>query len=262
MSRDLVAHDVSLLKHFFGKWLAASGRSFVHHHGQWGFQSMGQIADMRAGSLYDLSIRFNQSVGFSCKRSNFFGERPREAFSAARTYSCQAVCDPFKRGKAEANLKHSGEQQHRSKNGKGNNEGLVEGAHFVGNLGGVARNRNEVTAFVAEVDISLNEPQPLILRPRHIPLAGAIGASGNTMVLQVRQTAIPKRSRRSHFAFLAVQPSDLPIPPRQRQFEQWLAKRLRKFFVSLFWRSNIGHQRTQVNAEAAVERALDRLPVQ
>ena len=80
MARDLVAHDVSLLKHFFGKWLAASGRSFVHHHGQWGFQRMSQIADMCAGPLYDLSIGFNQSIRFACQRSNFFGERPRQAF--------------------------------------------------------------------------------------------------------------------------------------------------------------------------------------
>src|SRR5262245_63590433 len=131
MAGDLVAHDVSLFKHLCGKWLAVSGRSFVHHHGQRSFQGVSQIADMRSGPLYDLSIGFDQSIGFSCQRSNFFRERPREAFRTAGAYGCQVASDPFKRGEAETNLKTSCEKQVCSKDGKRNNERLVERAHFV-----------------------------------------------------------------------------------------------------------------------------------
>ena len=47
---------------------------------------------------------------------------------------------------------------------------LVERARLLRDLGGVAGDRHEIMALVAEIDIALDQPQPLILRrPRHSP---------------------------------------------------------------------------------------------
>jgi hypothetical protein len=80
--------------------------------------------------------------------------------------------------------------------------------------------------------------------------------------LQVRQPTIPKRTRSADFGFSGIDARDLPVPARQGQLKKRLAQRLRKFFAAFFRRSDIGHQSAQVNAKAAVESALDRLPIE
>ena len=42
-------------------------------------------------------------------------------------------------------------------------------------LGGVAGDRDQEAAFVAEIDVALDQAQPLVLRPLHIALAAAVG---------------------------------------------------------------------------------------
>ena len=64
-----------------------------------------------------------------------------------------------------------------------------------------------------------------------------------------------------HFLLGAVEPRDLPIPARQRQFEQRLADRLREFVGALFRRGDVGNQRAQIDVEPPVEGALDGVAI-
>ena len=42
---------------------------------------------------------------------------------------------------------------------------LVERARLVVDLGGVAGDRDQITPLVAEIDVALDQPQPLVLGP-------------------------------------------------------------------------------------------------
>src|SRR4029077_689348 len=107
-----------------------------------------------------------------------------------------------------------------------------------------------------------HQPKALVLGTRHVDLTRTVGASGDDIVLQVRQTPIPKRTRSTDSGVSRVGARDLPVPARQGQLKKWLAQRLRKFFAAFFRRCDIGHQSAQVNAKAAVESAFDSLPIE
>jgi hypothetical protein len=64
-----------------------------------------------------------------------------------------------------------------------------------------------------------------------------------------------------HFGLRRIEPRHLPVPARQRQFEQRLADRLRELVGAFLGRSDIGDQRAQVDVEPAIEGALDGLTV-
>ena len=78
----------------------------------------------------------------------------------------------------------------------------------------------------------------------------------------MRQAAVPQRARRAHVGLAGIEPRHLPVPARQRQFEQRLAERLREFVARLLGRGDVGDQRAQIDAEPAVEGALHRLAVE
>ena len=115
--------------------------------------------------------------------------------------------------------------------------------------------------FVAEVDIALDQPQPLILGAADIAVARAVGPGGDAEVLQMRQPAVPQRARGTNLMRAGIDPRHLPVPAGQRQFEQRLAERLREFSAGVLGRGDVGDQRAQIDAEPAVEGALDRMPV-
>jgi len=56
-----------------------------------------------------------------------------------------------------------------------------------------------------------------------------------------------------YFGRFGIEPHHLPIPTRQRQFEQRLADRLRIFVGAFLGRGDIGNQRAQIDVETAVE---------
>ena len=115
--------------------------------------------------------------------------------------------------------------------------------------------------LVAEIDVALDQPQPLVLGPRHIALARAVRPGGNAAVLQMRQAGVPQRARGAHVVLVGIEPRHLPVPARQRQLEQRLAERLREFVAGFLRRGDVGDQRAQIDAEPAVEGALHRLAV-
>jgi len=68
-------------------------------------------------------------------------------------------------------------------------------------------------ALVAEIDIAFHQPQPLVLRPGHIAFARTVRPGGDTVVLQMRQTAIPQRARGAHIRLAGIEPGHLQYQP-------------------------------------------------
>ena len=101
--------------------------------------------------------------------------------------------------------------------------------HLVVDLGGVAADRHQEAAVVAEIDVALDQPQPLVLRALHIALAAAVGIGRDTSV-RSRCGSPRSHSERDerHLGLGAVEPRHLPVPARQRQLEQRLAEHLRR----------------------------------
>ena len=216
---------------------------------------------MGARTLDDFLVGVDQRIGLARERRDLFGEFAGEMLGGAGADGGETVGDALERGKAEAHLEHGGEQQHRRQQDEGDHQRLIERTRLIGDLGGIAGDRDEIMPVVAEIDIALDQPQPLVLRPLHIALARAVRPRRNAAVLQMRQAGVPQRARGAHVVLVGIEPRHLPVPARQRQFEQRLAERLRELVARLLRRSDIGHQRAQINAEPAVEGALDRLPV-
>ena len=216
---------------------------------------------MGTRALDDFLVGVDQRVGLARERRDLLGELPGQPLGAAGADGGKAVGNALERRQAEPHLEHGGEQQHRGEDGKGDDQRLIEGMHFVGDLGGVAGDRDEIMSLVAEIDVALDQPQPLILGPGDIALARAVRPGRHAAVLKMRQAGVPQRTRGAHVVLVWVEPRHLPVPARQRQFEQRLAERLREFVARLLRRSDVGHQRAQIDVEPAVEGALDRLPI-
>ena len=81
---------------------------------------------------------------------------------------------------------------------EGDGERAVEGVRLVVDLLGVAGDRDQKAAVVAEIDGALDQPQPLVLRPLHIAAAGAVGAGRDAVIGEMRQPAVPQRARGAH----------------------------------------------------------------
>ncbi len=126
---------------------------------------------------------------------------------------------------------------------------------------GSPADRDQVAAVLAEIDIALDDAQPLVLGAGDVAVAGAVGADGRHGIVDNRQVAVPQRARRTHIGLRRAEPGDLPVPARQRQIEQRLAERRLGAIGRLLRRHHVGHQRAQIDAEPAVERALDGLAI-
>ena len=138
---------------------------------------------------------------------------------------------------------------------------LVERARLVVDLLGIAGDRDQEAAVLAEIDIAFDHAQPLVFRPLHIAVPRAVGAGGRIGVVECRQVAVPQRARRADLGLGAAETGDLPVPARQRQLEQRLAERRRGAVGRLLRRRHVGHQGAQIDAETAVEGAFHRLAV-
>ena len=258
MTRHLVAHDVGLLLDLGGERVVAARRRLVHHHRQRRLQRMREIADVGARAFDDLAVGIDQRVGFARERRDLHWKRAFELFGAAGADRRQPPGNAVERSQAETHLEHGGEQQHRRQHREGRGDRLGEGEDLVVELGRVARDRDQEAALVAEIDVALDQPQPLVLRPLHVALAAAVGIGLAVLVADVRQRAVPERTRRRHLRLGMIEPRDLPVPARQRQLEQRLAQHLAGLFERHLGRRNVGDQRFEIDAEPPVEGALDR----
>ena len=118
----------------------------------------------------------------------------------------------------------------------------VEGQDLVVDLGGVAGDRHQEAAVVAEIDVALDQPQPLVLRALHIALAAAVGIGRDAAGRRDAAARDPTASATTHLGLGAVEPRHLPVPARQRQLEQRLAERLAGLLDRNVGRGHVGDQ--------------------
>ena len=231
MARDLVAHDLGLLAHLVGERIGRVRGRLVHHHRDRRLERMREIADMGARALDDLAVGVDQRVGLARQRRDLDREAAFEPLGAARADRGQALGDALERREAEADLEGRGQQQHDRQHREGRDQRAVEGAHLLVDLGGVAGDRDQEAALVAEIDGALDHAQALLLGPVDIALAGAAGArSWRDRRDAASVESHSEREERSSGP-RGVEPRHLPVPARQRQLEQRLAERLRKAFA-------------------------------
>ena len=136
---------------------------------------MREIADMRAGALDDLAVGVDQGVGLARQRLDLDRERAGELLGLAGADRRKPARNAVERRETEPHLEQRGEEQHRRQHQEGGDDGAVEGQHLVVEFGGVAADRDQEAAVVAEIDVALDQPQPLILRALHVALAAAVG---------------------------------------------------------------------------------------
>ena len=82
-------------------------------------------------------------------------------------------------------------------------DGAVEAARLVVDLGGVAGDRDQKAAVVAEIDVALDQAQPLVLGALHIALRGIRRQPADALVGEMRQARIPQRARGTHLGLCA-----------------------------------------------------------
>ncbi len=222
---------------------------------------MCEIADMSAGALDDFAVGIEQCIGFARKRRDLDREIAFQPLGLPGADRGELLRDALERRQAELHLESGGQQQHQRQPAERQKQSAVEAPDFVLDLGGIAGDRNQITAFLAEIDIALDQPQPLILGS--VDIAGSHAecrrGGGNR---QPRQAAIPKRTRGVYFRLGAVELGHLPIPAGQRQFEQRLAHALSKLVIGNFRRGEIGDQRAQIDLKPSVKGALHRVAIQ
>src|SRR5512144_1863318 len=195
---------------------------------------MRQISDVRPGPLDNLP------VGLAFERSDLLGEFPGQTLGTARSNGGEPIGDALERRKAEADLECRREKQDCRKNGKCDDQRLVERARFVRNFSGIARYGDKIVPLVAQIDIALDKTQALIFRPADVAGARAVRTARNALVPKVRQAAVPQRTRRSNFSLARINARHLPVPAGQWQLEQRFTQGLREFFSSFFWRRDVG----------------------
>ena len=93
------------------------------------------------------------------------GNLPSQPLGGAGADRGQALGNALERRQAEPHLEHGGEKQHDGERAEGDDQRRSKAAHLVVDLGGVAGHRDQITAFFAEIDGALDQPQSLILRP-------------------------------------------------------------------------------------------------
>ncbi len=222
---------------------------------------MGEIADVGACALDDLAVRLDQRIGLARERRDLDRKIALQALRRSGADGGERFGNALERRETEADLEHGDEDQHQGERAEGDDQRLVEGPGLVVDLLRVAGDRDQVAAVLAEIDVALDDAQPLVLGTRHIAVTRAVGADRRHGIVGSRQVAVPQRARGTHVGLRRAEPRDLPVPARQRQIEQRLAERRLGAIGRLLRRHHVGDQRAQIDAEPAIERALDRVAI-
>ena len=263
MARDLIAHDVGLLEHLGGERIVAARRRLVDDHRQRRLQRMREIADMGARALDDLAVGVDQRVGLARQRRDLDREIRLRAARRCRSGSrrgCREMRLSGARPKRTWNIVVSsstdGQRQRRCRRGSDRRRASRRRSRRRRR-----RPRRDSAPSSPRSIVALDQPQPLVLRARrHSPCGCRSAISATPLLFELRQLRCPTASAtRALPACRAIEPRDLPVPAGQRQFEQRLAERLRTARSRIVRRADVGDQRAQIDAEPAVERALDRL---
>ena len=116
-----------------------------------------------------------QRIGLARERRDLDRERAFEPFGRAGADRGEPLRDALERRQAEAHLEGGGQQQHDRQHAEGDDERAVEAARLLVDLGGVAGDRDEIAALLAEIDGALDEAQLLVFGAVDVALAGAAG---------------------------------------------------------------------------------------
>ena len=158
---------------------------------------MREIADMGARAIDDLAVGVDQRIGLAHQRRDLDREAAFEPFRRAGADRGEALGDALERRQAVAHLEGRGQQQHDRQHREGGDQRAVEGAHLLVDLGGVAGDRHDEAALVAEVDGALDHAQALVLGTVDIALAGAARRRGGGAIVEMRRASNPTASARS-----------------------------------------------------------------
>ena len=216
------------------------------------------IADIRSGRAERLEGEFPVEIAPLARETNALIDANREIVERARMHVGNGIGDALQRRQPEADLKDRGQHQHDRQRRKRAAEIIVEGAGFLENLGCVAGHHHHELAVGAEIDRPLHHAQGLAFGSVDIADADAGRGQLIALLLELRQFLVPQRARGAYVGLVAVGAGDLPVPARQRQFEQRLADRLHLVLRRIVRGRDIGDQRAQIKIEPAVEGALGR----
>ncbi len=200
-------------------------------------------------------------LGLARQRRDLDGKFALEPLGAAGADIGDRFRNALQRRKPEADLEDRGQQQHDPKRGKGATEVIIEAAGFIENLGGVAGHADQIFSLAAEIDRPFHHPQALPLGAVDIAEADAGRGQIGTLLLELRQLLVPQRARGAQLGLFGIGAGNLPVPTRQRQFEQRLAQRLELTVGRLVGRCDFGDQGAEIEVETAVEGALGGVAV-
>ena len=245
--------------------LAASGSSraggLVDHHRERRLQRVREIADMGARALDDLAIGVDQRVGLARERRDLDREGALEPFGGAGADGGRPSEMRLSGARPKRTWKVVVSSSTIAERPEGDGERAVEGAVSSSISAGVARDRDQVAALLAEIDGALDQAQALVLRALDVALRASPPAAVDAESGEVRQ--LPSHSEReartsgvgaSSRVTCQYQPDS--GSSNSGSPSDWGTSR------RLLGRGDVGDQRAQIDAEAAVEGALDRLAVE
>ena len=150
---------------------------------------------MGAGALDDLPVGLEQRIGLARQRLDLDREIALQTLRRAGPDRRERLRYALERRQPEADLEHGDEDEDQGERAESDDQRLIEGARLVVDLLGVAGDRDQVAAVLAEVDIALDQAQPLVFRARHVAVAGAVGVDRGVGSVEHRQVAVPQRAR-------------------------------------------------------------------
>src|SRR5262249_53779275 len=121
----------------------------------------------------NLSIRIDKGIRFACERCDLDRKHTFEPLGCARANGGKAFGNTLERRQAETHLEGRGQQQYNRQNAKRGDKRTVEAVYLLVDLRSIARDGNEITSLIPEIDGALNDAQLLAFGPFCITLPRA-----------------------------------------------------------------------------------------
>ena len=223
---------------------------------------MGEIADMGAGAFDDLPVGLEQRIGLARERRDLDRKVALQALRRAAPDGGERFGDALERREPEADLEHGDENQDERERAEGDDQRLVEGPRLVVDLLRVAGDRDQVAAVLAEVDVALDDAQPLLLGARHVAVAGAVGTDRRRRRRRAPAGCCPTASARTaRPASIAPSRVTCQYQPDSGSSNSGSPSVGSARSADCSGATTSATRRAQIDAEPAVERALDGVAI-